>query len=271
MLEMAEYKETGRCRALVATGCLTQRYPTELAESLPEVDLFIGQGEYPNFSTLLHKFVTAKMGGPRVIVSDPGRAVWADEARYRLTPAHYAYLRISEGCDNVCTFCSIPSFRGKLRSKPIETLVRETQSLVADGAREILVISQDTSDYGRDIYDKRRLADLVRALDEVEGVLWYRLLYLYPAHLPDDVIDAVAESSRFAHYLDMPIQHISAEVLKRMKRKTAPKHIRDHIARFREAMPEVALRTTVIVGFPGETEEDFQEMLDFLVEARFER
>jgi ribosomal protein S12 methylthiotransferase len=208
--------------------------------------------------------------GPKVFIRDPSRPFGAEGGRLRLTPRHYAYLRVAEGCDHACTFCAIPGFRGRFRSKPEDAILREARELAKDGAKELCLIAEDTNQYGQDRRDGTSLARLIPRLAEVDGLAWLRILYAYPAYFPDELIDAIAKTDKVVKYLDIPLQHIADPVLKRMNRPGKQKTV-DLLRKLRDRIPGLALRTTFIVGFPGETKDDFEELLDFVREFRFER
>jgi len=270
ILEMAAYKEHGRCRGLVVTGCLGQRYGVELLEALPEVDVVLGSADYQRLPEALRGLIAGHQGR-EANVGLPDHLYTADLPRLSLTAPHMAYLKIGEGCDNACTFCSIPLMRGGFVSRPIADLLRETEAMAARGVQEVVLISQDTTAYGCDRPAEREdLAALLRALDRQAAIPWIRLLYTYPGSVTDDLIDALATCDRVVPYLDMPIQHISDEVLRRMNRRGKSATIRATLAALRRAVPDLALRTTFIVGFPGESETHFKELCDFVAEVGFD-
>lgn len=271
ILEACELKsQSATPKKVVVTGCMSQRYGPELRREIPELDAIVGLGEYANLADALLGLLDDP-SRTHYKVSDPTRACFAEVGRFRLTPEHYAYLRISEGCDNPCTFCSIPSFRGRFRSKPIPMVIEEAEELVASGAREIVLISQDTTSYGVDIDGTFQLARLLNALGDVHGVDWIRLLYAYPAYTTDAMIDAIASVPKVLPYVDIPLQHISDPMLRRMGRRMNEAKTRSLLERMRERIPNLYLRTTFIVGFPGETDAQFRELCDFTREFRFER
>ncbi len=271
LMEMSAYKTEGRCRYLIATGCLTQRYATQLVDDMPEVDAWIGFNEYPKIDRFLRELYAGRIEGVPVRVSDPGAVLTIEAARLRLTPQHYAYLRISEGCDKTCSFCSIPSIRGRFRSKPIEAVVAEARELVASGARELNVISQDTLHYGVDLEGKRSIAPLLEQLCEIEDLAWLRLWYLYPGKMPEGLVRVITEQPKLIPYLDMPIQHAHPEMLKAMCRPSDLDSTRKLLGGLREKIEGLVLRTSFIVGFPGETDAHFQAVLDLQEELAFER
>jgi ribosomal protein S12 methylthiotransferase len=270
ILELANEKESGAIRALVVAGCLPQRYGQELAKELPEVDAFVGTGQFQNIARILED---ACAGRSRGVYVDAGRTHLYDESSPRLLlgAGHSAYLKIAEGCDRVCAFCAIPSIRGKLQSRTRESVIAEARMLAGQGVRELNVISQDTLSYGKDLAGRPEIAPLVRALDEVEGLAWVRLLYLYPSALGDEVIDAFAGAKRVLPYLDVPLQHASDRILRAMKRGVTAERQRRLIEKLRGRIPGCVLRTTFIVGFPGETEDDFAELCAFVRETGFDR
>jgi ribosomal protein S12 methylthiotransferase len=270
ILEMAQYKEVGRCRGLVVTGCLGQRYGVELLEALPEVDVVLGSADYQRLPEVLDRLAAGDQG--RVAsIGLPDHLYTADLPRVSLTAPHTAYLKIGEGCDNACTFCSIPLMRGGFVSRPIADLLCEAESLAARGVQEVVLISQDTTAYGCDRPEAGEdLAALLRALDRQGAVPWIRLLYAYPGRVTDDLIEALATCDRVVPYLDMPLQHIGDEVLRRMNRRGKSQAIRAVITTLRRRVPEIALRTTFIVGFPGETDADFRRLCDFVAEVGFD-
>jgi ribosomal protein S12 methylthiotransferase len=284
ILAACEVKKRSRTqKRVVVTGCLAQRYGQELRREVPEVDAIIGLGQYDGIGGLLKELAESDRDRagrgrdgepdrqPVFRVDDPNRACTAEVGRFRLTPRHYAYLRISEGCDNPCTFCSIPSFRGRFRSKPIPAVEEEVRELAASGAEEIVIISQDTTSYGLDLDGKFQLPRLLERVASVEGVRWVRVLYVYPACFSDEMIDAVAGIDKVLKYIDVPIQHIDDRMLRRMGRRMNEADTRRLLGRMRERIPGLYLRTTFIVGFPGEEEREFQNLLDFAGEFRFER
>jgi ribosomal protein S12 methylthiotransferase len=281
ILKANELRETGHCKALIVAGCLTQRYPKALRKELPEVDAIVGLNEVPRIGEIVRDVLTRNgHTAARLYWSGPANYVPDYSApRFRLTPKHYAYVKIAEGCNHPCTFCSIPRIRGKHRSRAVNDVLAEVRALVAEGVREINLISQDTTFYGKDLDPhapgprdgKGLLCALLREIQQVEGEFWVRLLYTHPYHWTDELIETIAACDKICHYVDMPLQHINDEMLKRMRRETSGKYIRDLVAKIRRGIPGIALRTTFIVGFPGETEAQFEELLGFIEEAKFER
>jgi ribosomal protein S12 methylthiotransferase len=281
ILKANKLRETGNCKALIMAGCLTQRYPEDLRKELPEVDAIVGLNEVPRIGEIVRD-VLSRNGhtAPRLYWSGPAKYVPDYSApRFRLTPKHYAYVKIAEGCNHPCTFCSIPRIRGKHRSRVVNDVLTEIRGLVESGAREINLISQDTTFYGKDLDPhapgprdgKGLLGELLREIQRVDGDFWVRLLYTHPYHWTDELIETIAACDKVCRYVDMPLQHINDEMLKRMRRETSGKYIRELVSRIRAGIPGIALRTTFIVGFPGETEEHFEELLDFIQDAKFER
>ena len=267
ILEMAQMKDQGNCKALVVAGCLAQRYPQELLDEMPEVDAVLGTSDFPQIVSIVERVLEGQR------VKEVGKPAYQYDRDLPRLPAHpglSAYLKISEGCDHTCTFCIIPALRGMHRSRPPEAIEQEARALVAAGVRELNLIAQDTTAYGMDLDGKRHLADLLRRLDGIEDLAWMRLLYAYPTLVTPDLVEAVANLPRVAKYVDIPLQHASDRVLKAMQRGGNRALYLELVRRFREAVPDIVLRTTFIVGFPGETEEDFEELLDFMRQARFD-
>ena len=256
ILQAAELKKSGNLKQLVVMGCLSERFPEELAKEIPEVDRFFG-------SKNIHQ-VTSFLTGKDYAKDDP--------LFYRslMTPGHYAYLKIAEGCDNGCSFCSIPIMRGLQKSRPIDSIMWEAEKLVDQGIKEMLVIAQDSTSYGWDLTPKVYLSDLIKELDTLD-IEWIRLHYAHPAHLSQRIIDAMANSKKVCRYLDMPIQHGSDKILKSMRRGLGKDGIRDRVLRLREAIPDIRIRTTLIVGYPGETDDEFKQLYDFIEEMEFDR
>ena len=271
ILEMAEYKETGRCKGLIVAGCLGQRYEKEFFEELPEVDAVVGTAAYESIAEVADEVLQGARQMKRLEDIDHPMDGANGCLRLRSTAPYFAYLKFSEGCDNHCTYCVIPKLRGRHRSRTLESLVAEAEMLAAEGVKELVLVAQDTSIYGRDIYGGPKLHTLLEKLNDIEGLAWIRLLYCYPETLTDETIAAMAQCEKVCHYIDMPIQHASDTVLKRMGRRSSQALIREKIAKLRAAMPDIALRTTLIVGFPGETEEEFQDLKDFIAEIKFDR
>ena len=267
ILDAEELKKWGKCRHIIATGCLVERYRDEVMDQLPEVDAVIGVGSLSDIAEACRAVMrgekyssfrdkeTSPLGGDRIVTTEP----------------HTAYLKIAEGCDNKCTYCAIPMIRGKLRSRPIEDIVNEAKDLESMGVKEINLIAQDTTRYGLDLYGEYSLARLVRAITDATSIPWIRLLYCYPDKITDELIAELRDNPRLLKYMDIPVQHISDSVLARMNRHGDGATIRSAIRRLRDQVPDVTLRTTAMVGFPGETEEDFSELCEFVKEVRFDR
>jgi ribosomal protein S12 methylthiotransferase len=268
--QMLQLKKDGKVGAVVVAGCLAERKKDELLRDVPELDQIVGVFGREEITQVVDRAVSQGHEQRTLFRPAPVRA-WPDTARLRITPRHYAYLKISEGCDRLCTFCAIPGMRGKHVTKPIEEIVREARELVADGVRELIIVAQDTTYYGMDLYGRVRLAELLRELDQVDGLEWIRILYAYPINFTDELIETLATSKKIVPYLDLPLQHINDRMLRRMQRRVNRNETEKLLARLREAISDLVLRTTMIVGFPGETEPEFNELLEFVQEARFER
>jgi ribosomal protein S12 methylthiotransferase len=268
--EMLELKRRGRIGAVVVAGCLAERQQEMLLEQVPEVDQIVGVFGREEIASVVDRAVAQHREQRMLFRPAPVRAL-EDTARLRITPRHFAYLKISEGCDRLCTFCAIPSMRGKHVTKPIEEVIREARELAADGVRELIVVAQDTTYYGMDLYGRVRLAELLRELDQVDGIEWVRLLYCYPEHVTDELLDTLSSAKKIIPYIDMPLQHINDRMLRRMQRRVTRGSTVDLLARLRRAMPDLTLRTTFIVGFPGETDGEFEELVAFVREAKFQR
>jgi ribosomal protein S12 methylthiotransferase len=268
--EMLALKEQGKVGAVVVAGCLAERKGEELLREIPEVDHIVGVFGREEITQVLNRAMAQTTEQRALFRPAPIRAQ-EDTARLRITPRHFAYLKISEGCDRLCTFCAIPGMRGKHVTKPIEEVLHEARELAADGVRELIVVAQDTTYYGMDLYGRVRLAELLRELDRVDGLQWIRILYAYPIHFTDELIDTLAGAKKIVPYLDMPLQHVNDRVLRRMQRRVNRATTEDLLARLRSAIPNLALRTTFIVGFPGETDAEFEELVAFVRATRFER
>jgi ribosomal protein S12 methylthiotransferase len=268
--EMLALKRAGETRGVIVAGCLAERHKEGLLEELPGLDAVIGVFSRDEVAKTAERFI-GRLGEQRSVFRPaPARAL-DDSGRLRVTPRHVAYLKISEGCDRTCTFCSIPRMRGKHATKPIEEVVREARELAADGVRELVLVAQDTTYYGIDLYGEPRLVELLGKLERIDGIEWIRLMYLYPIHFSDRLIATIAESPKILPYLDMPLQHASDPVLKRMQRRVNRAATEELLGKLRGAMPHLVLRTTFITGFPGETREQFEELLEFARHWRFER
>ena len=269
IFELADIKDDGgRDRILIVSGCLSQRYGRELYEEMPEVDIFLGVNDYEKLPELIKDFEK----GRRMTRFSPQPECFTEfSARKTADPPYTATLRIAEGCDNCCAYCVIPQIRGSYRSRPLENIVREAEELAGAGCREIILIAQDVTGYGMDLYGKLMLPELLRKLCRVDGIRWIRLMYCYEDRITDELIDVMAAEEKICSYIDIPLQHISDRVLLAMNRHSTSESIRSTLKRLREAIPDIHIRTTLITGFPGETEEDFDELLDFVEEERFER
>ncbi|MDD5269875.1 MAG: 30S ribosomal protein S12 methylthiotransferase RimO [Candidatus Omnitrophica bacterium] len=269
ILDLIELKGRKKLKGIIVAGCLPQRYGKELSAELDEVDGFVGVDAANRLPSLIKSLA---LGRKSDIILRESRYLYNDRSpRLSLTPKHYAYVKISEGCSHRCSFCIIPAIRGPHRSRTAGSVLKESRRLIAKGVKEINIIGQDTSIYGKDIYGRYSLAPLLRKLSRLEGANWIRLLYGHPDHITDELISAISEEANICKYLDIPIQHISGKILKAMGRPATGAHIRDLISRIRKRIPGVALRTSLIVGFPGEGEREFGELKDFVKEARFER
>jgi ribosomal protein S12 methylthiotransferase len=270
ILDVADLRESGRLRALLVTGCMPQRYGDELAKELPEVDAFIGTSQYPNVPEILGDVLAGRSRGVYV---EARRTHLYDHRSPRLLigSGHSAYVKTSEGCDRICSFCAIPGIRGKFQSRTLESLAEECQTLAAAGVKEVNLVAQDQTSWGKDLPGRPKLARLLRRLDETEGLAWIRLLYVYPTAVSDALIEVLATGRRVLPYVDVPLQHASDPLLRAMRRGVTAARQRRLVERLRANIPDLTLRTTVIVGFPGETEADFETLCDFVREARFDR
>ena len=255
ILEQIQFKKEGKVDEVYVTGCLSERYKTDLEKEIPQVDAYFGTTDLPQLLKVLGADYKHELIGERMLT----------------TPKYFAYMKIAEGCDRPCSFCAIPLMRGKHNSTPIEELVKQAKHLASDGVKELILIAQDLTYYGLDLYKKRSLADLLRSLVKVEGIEWIRLHYAFPTGFPEDVLEVIREESKICNYLDIPLQHISDSILKSMRRGTSQKKTTSLIKKIREKVPGIILRTTLIVGYPGETEEDFEILKNWVKEMRFER
>lgn len=255
ILNAVELKKKGKIEKLIVAGCMSERYMTELSKEIPEVDAFFGTEKYEGIVNELGGELKYELLGERCLT----------------TPSHTAYLKISEGCDRPCSFCAIPLMRGKHKSKPIEELIREAEFLAANHAKEIVIIAQDTTDYGTDLYGQIKTAELLNNLSKIDGIEWIRLMYAYPSNFPDNLIEEINSNPKICNYIDIPLQHISDDVLKSMRRGVTAKRTRELINRLRKNITDVTLRTTFIVGYPNETEKEFEELCDFVREVKFDR
>lgn len=268
ILEMAEYKKEGRLKALIVTGCLAQRYQQEILDEIPEVDAVLGTTSYDKITEAVEE---ALAGNGHVEVTDINELPLVDEKRLVTTGGHFAYLKIAEGCDKHCTYCIIPKLRGNYRSVPMERLIKEAEDLAEQGVKELILVAQETTVYGQDIYGEKSLHKLLKELCKVSGIRWIRILYCYPEEIDDNLIQAIKEEPKICHYLDLPIQHASDEILKRMGRRTSKKQLVEIIGKLRSEIPDIALRTTLITGFPGESEANHEELMEFVDEMEFDR
>ncbi len=267
LIEYGKLKETAKCKALIATGCLAQRYADEIHKEIPEVDAVVGTSAFDKIIDV----VQSVLGGEvQDAMTDLTHTV-SGMPRVLSTGGHYAYLKIAEGCNKRCTYCIIPSIRGNYRSVPMETLIAEAKQLAEGGVRELILVAQETTLYGVDLYGEKRLPQLLRELAKIEDLKWIRLLYCYPEEITDELIDTIATEPKICHYLDLPIQHSEDEVLKRMGRRTRREELESTIAKIRNRIPDICLRTTLICGFPQETEEDYGNLKSFVEKMRFER
>ena len=268
LIEMGGYKE-GRCKLLVAAGCLAQRYHNEIKEDIPEVDLIVGTMGYEDLSEKINE----ALGGKGVLESlkDIDYLPTTLTDRDSMSGGYYAYLKIAEGCDKCCTYCVIPKVRGHYRSVPMDNLIAQAKHLVANGAKELILVAQETTLYGKDIYGEKSLPKLLEELSKIDELKWIRILYCYPEEITDELISAIKNLPKVCHYLDMPIQHGSDDVLRRMGRWTNREQIEKTVAKLREEIPDIALRTTLITGFPGETEDDFEQVKEFVKKMEFDR
>ena len=268
ILEMAEYKKTGQVKALIVTGCLAQRYRQEILEEIPEVDEVLGTSAYDK---ILDAVDAALAGKQEVMLADIEALPLPETKRLVTTGGHFAYLKIAEGCDKHCTYCIIPKIRGNFRSVPMERLVKEAKELAEQGVKELILVAQETTLYGKDLYGEKSLHVLIKELCKISGIRWIRILYCYPEEITDDLIQVMKEEPKVCHYLDLPIQHANDEILKRMGRRTSKQELIDIIGKLRREIPDICLRTTLITGFPGETKEQHEELMDFVDEMEFDR
>ena len=270
ILEMAEWKKQGVLKALIVTGCLAQRYQQEIQEEIPEVDCILGTTAIDGIVEAVKEAVGGQKVGLKHI-EDINRAPVHGKKRITTTGGHYAYLKIAEGCDKHCTYCIIPKIRGNFRSVPMESLVKEAEELVAQGVKELILVAQETTLYGQDLYGKKSLPQLLDKLNQIPGLYWIRILYCYPEEVTQELMDAIKRNEKVCHYLDIPIQHASDPVLKRMGRKTSEQQLREIVGKLRQEIPDICLRTTLISGFPGETKEDHETIMQFVDEMEFDR
>lgn len=268
ILQMAEYKKKGNCKALIVAGCLSQRYKNELLRELPEVDALLGTGEWDRIAEALQDV----LGGKRAVFVGTAEGIYDGvQPRIPATPSFSRYVKIAEGCDNCCSYCVIPAVRGNFRSRTIESIVAEVRLLAEQGVKEINLIAQDTTSYGRDLYGKPQLVKLLKELIPIEGIVWLRLLYCYPADFTDELIELIAAEEKICNYIDLPLQHADNAILKAMGRRSTREEVLSLLGKIRRKLPDAALRTSFIVGFPGETEEQFNQLLSFVKSCRFDR
>ena len=268
LLEMSEYRKSGRCRALIVTGCLAERYRQEILDEIPEVDAVLGTASYDSIT----EAVDQALGGRHMLrCEDTGRLVLPDAKRILTTGGHYAHLKIAEGCDKHCTYCIIPHLRGPYRSVPMERLIEETEELAGQGVKELILVAQETTLYGVDLYGEKSLHKLLQKLCRIHGIRWIRIQYCYPEEIYPELVETMKEQPKICHYLDLPIQHASNRILKRMGRRTTREDLKEIIQGLRREIPDICLRTTLISGFPGETQEDHEELMDFVDEMEFDR
>lgn len=268
ILEMAEYKKAGSCKALIVTGCLAQRYKQEIIDEIEEVDAVLGTTSYDKIVEAIDE---ALAGHTSVEMTDIDALPLVESKRLVTTGGHFAYLKIAEGCDKHCTYCIIPKIRGNFRSVPIERLLKEAEDLVAQGVKEIILVAQETTLYGKDLYGEKSLHKLLRELCKISGLRWIRILYCYPEEITDELIQVIKEEDKICNYLDLPIQHASDGILKRMGRRTSKEQLVEIIGKLRKEIPDIAIRTTLITGFPGETQEQHEELMEFVDEMEFDR
>lgn len=261
ILEMSENKDTGMCKSVIVTGCMAERYKNELISEMPEIDAIIGTGTYRQIAEIVKKTLNGESG---IITTGEINYDLDYEKRILSTPSHYAYVKIAEGCNNKCSYCIIPRLRGRFRSRSIESIVNEVKDIVNQGVKEIILVAQDTTKYGQDIYSEKRLPDLLMELEKIEDLKWIRIMYSYPEDVTDEIINAVANSKKVCHYFDIPMQHISNDILNSMKRTTSKEQILGLIDKIKGKIPDAIIRTSLIVGFPGETEKDFNELKEFI-------
>ncbi len=268
ILQMAEYRKSGSCKALIVTGCLAQRYKTEISDEIPEVDAILGTSSYDKIVDA----VKSTICGEKFEKFNPlDKLIVEESERVVTTGGHYAYIKIAEGCNKCCTYCIIPKIRGRYRSVPEEDILKTAEKLVENGAKELILVAQETTLYGVDLYGRKTLPDLLKKICKIPGLIWVRILYCYPEEITDELIEVMKNEPKVCHYIDMPIQHASDKILKAMGRRTNRVELTERILKIRKEIPDIVLRTTLISGFPGETEEDHEEMLDFVDEMEFER
>lgn len=268
ILQMSEYRRDGNCKALIVTGCLAQRYQEEIRKEIPEVDAVLGTSSYNEIAATVKKVIEGK----KIEIYTPlDKLIVEEQNRMVTTGGHFAYLKIAEGCDKRCTYCIIPKIRGNYRSVPMEQLIASAEQLAEKGVKELILVAQETTVYGKDLYGRKKLPELLRRLCRVPGIVWIRLLYCYPEEITSELIETMKSEPKICHYLDMPIQHASDRILKSMGRRTSKRQLIEIIGQLRTAMPDIALRTTLITGFPGETAEEHEEVMEFADRMEFDR
>lgn len=268
ILEMAEYKKNGSAKALIVTGCMAERYRQEILDEIPEVDEVLGTTAYDR---ILDAVDAALAGQHEVMTADLDALPLPETKRLVTTGGHFAYLKIAEGCDKHCTYCIIPKIRGNFRSVPMERLLKEAQDLAEQGVKELILVAQETTLYGKDLYGEKSLPKLLRELCKISGIRWIRILYCYPEEITDELIQVMKEEPKICHYLDLPIQHANDTILKRMGRRTSKQELIDIVQKLRKEIPDICLRTTLITGFPGETQEQHEEVMEFIDTLEFDR
>ena len=268
ILEMAEYKKNGSAKALIVTGCMAERYRQEILDEIPEVDEVLGTTAYDR---ILDAVDAALAGQHEVMTADLDALPLPETKRLVTTGGHFAYLKIAEGCDKYCTYCIIPKIRGNFRSVPMERLLKEAQDLAEQGVKELILVAQETTLYGKDLYGEKSLPKLLRELCKISGIRWIRILYCYPEEITDELIQVMKEEPKICHYLDLPIQHANDTILKRMGRRTSKQELIDIVQKLRKEIPDICLRTTLITGFPGETQEQHEEVMEFIDTLEFDR
>ena len=269
ILEMAEYKKTGHCKILIVVGCLVQKYQEELMQEIPEIDAFLGTNNYHQIIEVINE---ALENSQKIVrINKENAEKYMELPRYVTTPGHYAYIRIAEGCDNHCTYCVIPQLRGRYRSRPLEAIFKEAKELVARGTKEIILVAQDTTQYGKDIYGELKLPELIKKLATIKDLRWIRLLYCYPNSFTDELIEVIQKEPKVCKYIDIPIQHGDDAILRKMGRNITQEKIKGLLNKLRSKVPNITIRSTFIVGFPGETNENFINLLEFLKEMKLDR
>ena len=268
ILEMAQYKKTGNCKALIVTGCMAERYKDEILSEIPEVDGVVGTTGYESIVEVVEEILQGKK---IQMFSDVNAKTSENYQRVLSTAGYFAYLKIAEGCDNRCTYCIIPQLRGKYRSRSMESLISEAKTLASQGVKELILVAQDTTRYGIDLYGEKKLPQLLKELCKIDDLKWIRLLYCYPEEITDELIDVIAEEEKVCSYLDMPIQHANTSILKRMGRRSTKEDLIHLINKLRKRIPDICLRTTLIVGFPGETDEEYEDLVQFVKDMKFDR